>query len=121
MKPTRTWVLIADGARARILENDGPNHGLTAIEGSNSTVIIPRRTIWYLIERDEASAHTVMGAPRSMLVPTLTGNSRQSLRINWRAFWLKDSSKSPSIGSLSLRRLSHSEIFGRHFRRKLAP
>ena len=33
MKPTRTWVLIADGARARILENDGPNHGLTAIEG----------------------------------------------------------------------------------------
>jgi protein required for attachment to host cells len=33
MKSTRTWVLIADGARARILENDGPNHGLTAIEG----------------------------------------------------------------------------------------
>jgi protein required for attachment to host cells len=33
MKPTRTWVLIADGARARILENDGTNHGLTAIEG----------------------------------------------------------------------------------------
>jgi protein required for attachment to host cells len=33
MKPTRTWVLIADGARARILENDGSNHGLTAIEG----------------------------------------------------------------------------------------
>jgi hypothetical protein len=24
MKPTRTWVLIADGARARILQNDGP-------------------------------------------------------------------------------------------------
>jgi protein required for attachment to host cells len=33
MKPTRTWVLIADGARARILENEGPGHGLTAIEG----------------------------------------------------------------------------------------
>ena len=33
MKPTRTWVLIADGARARILENDGPEHGLTAIDG----------------------------------------------------------------------------------------
>lgn len=33
MKPTRTWVLIADGARARILENDGSNHGLNAIEG----------------------------------------------------------------------------------------
>ena len=33
MKPTRTWVLIADGARARILENDGPNRGLTAMDG----------------------------------------------------------------------------------------
>jgi protein required for attachment to host cells len=33
MKPTRTWVLIADGARARILENDGPGHGLKAVDG----------------------------------------------------------------------------------------
>ncbi len=27
MKPLRTWALIADGARARILENNGPIHG----------------------------------------------------------------------------------------------
>jgi Protein required for attachment to host cells len=27
MKPLRTWALIADGARARILENNGPVHG----------------------------------------------------------------------------------------------
>ena len=33
MKPTRTWILIADGARARILVNDGPGHGLKALEG----------------------------------------------------------------------------------------
>jgi protein required for attachment to host cells len=33
MKPTRTWVLIADGARARILENDGPGHGVHAVDG----------------------------------------------------------------------------------------
>lgn len=32
MKPIRTWVLIADGARARILENDGPGRGLVANE-----------------------------------------------------------------------------------------
>lgn len=31
MKPVKTWVLIADGARARVLENDGPGKGLTAI------------------------------------------------------------------------------------------
>ncbi len=29
MKPLRTWALIADGARARILENNGPIHGDT--------------------------------------------------------------------------------------------
>lgn len=33
MKTLRTWILIADGARARILENNGPDHHLQAIEG----------------------------------------------------------------------------------------
>ena len=33
MKPTRTWILIADGARARILEQLGSGHELTAIDG----------------------------------------------------------------------------------------
>jgi protein required for attachment to host cells len=28
MKPTVTWILVADGARARILRNDGPGKGL---------------------------------------------------------------------------------------------
>jgi len=35
MKPIRTWVLIADGARARILENDGPGRGLHAVPDTN--------------------------------------------------------------------------------------
>ncbi len=29
MKPTRTWILIADGAHARILTNEGPGRGVT--------------------------------------------------------------------------------------------
>ena len=33
MKKTVTWVLIADGAQARILENTGPGKGLKAVEG----------------------------------------------------------------------------------------
>ncbi len=33
MERTRTWVLIADGARARVLQNDGPGHRLRAVEG----------------------------------------------------------------------------------------
>jgi protein required for attachment to host cells len=33
MKPTVTWVLIADGAQARVLEYAGPSTGLVQIEG----------------------------------------------------------------------------------------
>jgi len=33
MKPTHTWILIADGARARILQNDGPGKGLHEVPG----------------------------------------------------------------------------------------
>ncbi|MEQ1696526.1 MAG: host attachment protein [Hyphomicrobiaceae bacterium] len=32
MKPIKTWVLIADGARARVLENEGPGKGLKALD-----------------------------------------------------------------------------------------
>lgn len=31
MKATRSWIVVADGARARILENTGPGKGLTAL------------------------------------------------------------------------------------------
>jgi len=37
MKPLRTWVLIADGARARILENRGPGNSLVAVDGQEFT------------------------------------------------------------------------------------
>ena len=33
MKPRKTWVLVADGARARILENGGPGTGLAPALG----------------------------------------------------------------------------------------
>lgn len=33
MKPTITWILIADGARARVLENTGPGKGLQEVPG----------------------------------------------------------------------------------------
>ncbi len=31
MKPTRSWIVVADGAQARILENNGPGKGLTPL------------------------------------------------------------------------------------------
>jgi protein required for attachment to host cells len=36
MKPTRTWILIADGGRARILESVGRGKGLHMITGSDT-------------------------------------------------------------------------------------
>jgi protein required for attachment to host cells len=33
MKPVRTWILIADGARARIVLNEGPGKGVVAVDG----------------------------------------------------------------------------------------
>lgn len=35
MKPTRTWIVIADGSRAHILLNEGPGKGLSFVEGSD--------------------------------------------------------------------------------------
>lgn len=33
MKKTVTWILIADGTQARVLEHNGPGKGLTTIKG----------------------------------------------------------------------------------------
>ncbi len=38
MKPTRTWILIADGARARIVENLGHGKGIHAVPHSDLRV-----------------------------------------------------------------------------------
>lgn len=33
MKPVRTWILLADGTRARVLCNTGPGKGLQQVQG----------------------------------------------------------------------------------------
>ena len=33
MKPTKTWVVIADGDQAKIFEHDGPGKGLRIVDG----------------------------------------------------------------------------------------
>jgi protein required for attachment to host cells len=35
MKPTRTWIVIADGSRAHILLNEGPDKGLSFVPGTD--------------------------------------------------------------------------------------
>ncbi|MBK1698456.1 host attachment protein [Rhodovibrio salinarum] len=41
MKPIRTWILVADGARARFLENHGPGKGLEAALDSEMQQHLP--------------------------------------------------------------------------------
>src|SRR3546814_295020 len=46
MKPTRSWIVIADGAQARILENHGPGKGLVTLPaGVMQTTSSPSRDI----------------------------------------------------------------------------
>jgi protein required for attachment to host cells len=65
MKPTRTWVLIADGARARILQNDGPGKGLHEVEGC---VFHGDHAATHEIMSDrEGRSHTSVGPGRSAI------------------------------------------------------
>lgn len=42
MKPVRTWVLVADGSRARVLEGRGPGKGLHQIPHTDESWLLPR-------------------------------------------------------------------------------
>lgn len=33
VKPIKTWIVVADGARMRVFVNDGPGHGLSELAG----------------------------------------------------------------------------------------
>jgi len=65
MKPTRTWILIADGAHARILQNAGPGKGLQALEGR----------VWH---GDHAATHELM-TDRTGRAFSSTGPARSAI------------------------------------------
>ena len=68
MKPTRSWIVIADGARARILENTGPGKGLTPLPGEQiNKSLHPSRDI--NADRPGRS-HDRMGPQRHAMEPT---------------------------------------------------
>jgi len=41
MKPTVTWVLVADGKRAQLYRNDGPDHGLNRVANGSFESDLP--------------------------------------------------------------------------------
>lgn len=44
MKPVRTWILIADAGRARVLENLGAGRGIAEVDGLASEANLPSTT-----------------------------------------------------------------------------
>lgn len=41
MKPTVTWILVADGKRAQLYRNDGPAHGLARVPNGSFELDLP--------------------------------------------------------------------------------
>ena len=65
MKPTHTWILIADGSRARVLLNEGPGHGLRAVEGM--TFEGDHASTHEIVSDREGRSHSSMGPRRSTI------------------------------------------------------
>jgi len=65
MKPTKTWILIADGARARVLENDGPGKGLIAID--RLVLHGDHATTHDIVDDREGRTHSSHGPRRSAI------------------------------------------------------
>ena len=63
MKPTRTWIVIADGSRAHILLNEGPDKALSFVPGTDFRHATPPNREIYA-ERP-GSTHESAGVSRS--------------------------------------------------------
>ena len=80
LKPTMTWILVADGAHARIYENLGPGKGLREIPGEAlEQSIPPTRDLG--TDRPGRVSESVGGARHGMTrVPTGTIRPRRTLQ-----------------------------------------
>jgi protein required for attachment to host cells len=67
MKKTVTWVLIANGAQARVLQHNGPGKGLTQVEGLDFA-IDPIQARDIMADRPGRS-HSSNGTARSGMEP----------------------------------------------------
>lgn len=67
MKKTVTWVLIADGAQARVLENTGPGKGLKQVEGLDWS--IEPLSAQDIVSDKPGRSHSSVGHGRSAMEP----------------------------------------------------
>lgn len=67
MQHARTWILVADGARARILANDGPGQGLVAL--ADHVYAADHAATHDLVTDRQSRTHASMGERRSAIEP----------------------------------------------------
>jgi protein required for attachment to host cells len=67
MKPTTTWILIADGGRARIFANEGPGNGIAVVEGAAFEA--DHRADHELVRDHEGRSFESVGATRHGIQP----------------------------------------------------
>lgn len=80
MKPVRTWILIADAGRARVLENLGPGKGATPVDGLASVSSLPSSTNEIVADRQGRSFES-SSATRHPMEPRT--DPRQQLKRNY--------------------------------------
>lgn len=68
MKSIRTWILIANAGRARVLQNLGPGKGATPVDGLDSISTLPSSTNEIVEDRQGRSFESV-GSVRHPLTP----------------------------------------------------
>lgn len=81
MKPTRTWILIADSGRARVLENLGPGKGAAEVAGMSFEAELP--AVHDLVSDRQGRSFESSGATRHPLEPR--SNPRDRLKHDFLA------------------------------------
>jgi protein required for attachment to host cells len=79
MKPIRSWIVIADGARARILENTGPGKGLTALPAEEMHHIHPPSRD--IVADRPGRSHDRMGPQRHAMEPPSDAHREEKRRF----------------------------------------
>ena len=79
MKPTRSWIVIADGAHARILENTGPGQGLTPLP--EEEMHQPHKPSRELDADRPGRSHDRMGPQRHAMEPPTDAHREEKHRF----------------------------------------
>ncbi|MGD9805337.1 MAG: host attachment protein [Hyphomicrobiaceae bacterium] len=70
MKSIRTWILIADAGRARVVENLGPGKGVYPVDGLASESALPSSTHEIVADRQGRSFESSSATRHPMSPPT---------------------------------------------------